>query len=230
MIIVAEMNRLKGLSGDFDAGPDFFQAEFRIFGLLRYLSHAETLVMFERSLRRSGIKVSYSRGFNPRPRISLPLPRPVGIESSVEMLTAEVEGGLGEPRCSSFRDRLNSVLPSGCEITDVKLFSRKSSVQPQAVRYSFCIRDGFEGDLNGRADAFMQSESMVIERVRPGRAVKKVDVRGFIESVVFSGRRMDVACRVSAGGQVRIDEIMRVLEIGQEMLEGPVTRVGVDWS
>ena len=54
--------------------------QFSIKGVICYLSQQETLAMWRRCLARAGIGVSFSEGFNPHPKISLPLPRSVGVE------------------------------------------------------------------------------------------------------------------------------------------------------
>ena len=64
--------------------------KFRIGRSLRFLSHAETLSLFQRACVRAGIDLCYSQGFNPRPKLSLPLPRPVGVESDDELLAVRV--------------------------------------------------------------------------------------------------------------------------------------------
>ena len=64
--------------------------KFKIGGNLRFLSHAQTLMVFRRACIRAGIKIQYSQGFNPRPRLSLPLPRPVGVASDDELLCLRV--------------------------------------------------------------------------------------------------------------------------------------------
>ncbi|MBN2271219.1 MAG: DUF2344 domain-containing protein, partial [Sedimentisphaerales bacterium] len=60
--------------------------KFRIWGNLRFLSHAETMKVFQRACARAGLDVAHTEGFNPRPRLSLPLPRSVGVESDEELL------------------------------------------------------------------------------------------------------------------------------------------------
>ena len=60
--------------------------KFGIKGNLRFLSHAETIRLFERACVRAGIKLVYSQGFNPHPKLSLPLPRTVGVESDDDLL------------------------------------------------------------------------------------------------------------------------------------------------
>jgi radical SAM-linked protein len=71
--------------------------KFKIEGSLRYLSHAETLRLFQRACARAGVNLQYSQGFNPRPKLSLALPRSVGVESDDEMLILRVQTPSPEP-------------------------------------------------------------------------------------------------------------------------------------
>jgi hypothetical protein len=64
--------------------------KFRIRGSLRFLSHAEMLKVFQRACVRAGIEIQHSQGFNPRPKLSLPLPRTVGIETDDDLLCLRV--------------------------------------------------------------------------------------------------------------------------------------------
>ncbi|GAF87148.1 unnamed protein product, partial [marine sediment metagenome] len=50
-------------------------------GDLRFISHHDMLRLFARSLARAALPVRFSEGFNPHPRLSIPLPRPVGVAS-----------------------------------------------------------------------------------------------------------------------------------------------------
>ena len=98
---------------------------FKIEGRLRFLSHVETLKLFQRACARAGLQVRYSEGFNPRPRLSLPLPRPVGVESQDELLCVRVEqdplpdlshGGQGEfePQRAQSTQRKETIRVHSC--------------------------------------------------------------------------------------------------------------------
>ena len=63
---------------------------YAIKGDLRFLSHQDTLRLFQRAFNRAGIPIRFSEGFNPRPRISIAMPRPVGVESCDELLVIEL--------------------------------------------------------------------------------------------------------------------------------------------
>ena len=60
--------------------------EFSVTGDLRFISHRDTVRVFQRALARAALPVAYSEGFNPHPRLSLPLPRAVGVASEAELM------------------------------------------------------------------------------------------------------------------------------------------------
>jgi len=51
---------------------------------LKFLSHLDLVRLFHRALRRSGLPMAYSQGFNPHPRLSLAAPLPVGVTAGRE--------------------------------------------------------------------------------------------------------------------------------------------------
>ncbi len=66
------------------------RVRFTKLGKIRFLSHRDLARIWERSLRRSGINVSYSEGFSPRPRLSFGLALSTGHESLGEYLDIDL--------------------------------------------------------------------------------------------------------------------------------------------
>lgn len=64
-------------------------------GKVRFLSHRDLARVWERSLRRAGIKVAYSEGFSPRPRLSFGLALSTGYESLGEYLDIDLHPDAG---------------------------------------------------------------------------------------------------------------------------------------
>src|SRR3990172_12933571 len=64
---------------------------YSIDGDLRFISHHDTLRLFRRALARADLPVRHSEGFNPHPRLMIPLPRPVGVASCAEVIVVETE-------------------------------------------------------------------------------------------------------------------------------------------
>lgn len=59
-------------------------------GKVRFLSHRDLARVWERSLRRAGVRVAYSEGFSPRPRLSFGLALSTGYESLGEYLDVDL--------------------------------------------------------------------------------------------------------------------------------------------
>jgi len=59
-------------------------------GLLRFISHLDTINILEKALRMTEIPLNYTEGFNSHPRISYSDPLPLGIESHAEWMTVDL--------------------------------------------------------------------------------------------------------------------------------------------
>ncbi|NNG20395.1 DUF2344 domain-containing protein [Naumannella sp. ID2617S] len=85
-------------------------------GRARFTSHRDFSRAFERALRRAGIPMAYSSGFNPHPRVSFANASPTGAATEAEYL----EIGLAQ-RCDPerVRDELDRAMPPGLDILTV---------------------------------------------------------------------------------------------------------------
>jgi radical SAM-linked protein len=121
--------------------------KFKIGGNLRFLSHAETLSLFQHAFVRAGIPVRYSQGFNPRPKLSLPLPRPVGVASDDELLCFRLTVDSDEQQAlnqeSRIKSQLSARLPEGCDVISVKVIENNNSIQPRSVTYLMVLREEY---------------------------------------------------------------------------------------
>lgn len=66
------------------------RVRFTKLGKIRFLSHRDLARVWERGLRRTGVRVAYSEGFSPRPRLSFGLALSTGYESLGEYLDIDL--------------------------------------------------------------------------------------------------------------------------------------------
>lgn len=71
------------------------RVRFTKLGKIRFLSHRDLARIWERGLRRSGVRVAYSEGFSPRPRLSFGLALSTGYESLGEYLDIDLHPEAG---------------------------------------------------------------------------------------------------------------------------------------
>ena len=210
-------------------------SKFRLRGTLRFLSHAETLRVFQRACVRAGIDIQYSQGFNPRPRMSLPLPRPVGVESDDELLCLRILNDTKDASdlCNLIKDELSAQLPEGCELISVNTAQAGRSFQPRSARYVFTVSPEYLNEgLRARIDCLLASESLNIQRriEKKNSRFKNVDVRKFLKSIKSDDRSIIVEYNISFAGSIRIEEILRLLELDEGKLASPVRRTNVQWQ
>lgn len=79
----------------------------------RYIAHLDLTRVFERAVRRAGIAMSYTEGFNPRPKISFGFALAVGTEGEREYVDIDIqrELDLGE-----VLGRIQEQLPPGIRL------------------------------------------------------------------------------------------------------------------
>ena len=80
---------------------------------LKYISHLDLMRLWQRALNRAGIRLAYSEGFNPHPRLSLAAPLALGVTSQAELIDIVLEKW-SSPH--SFDAALGRQLPAGIEI------------------------------------------------------------------------------------------------------------------
>ena len=83
---------------------------------VKFTSHLDLLRLWQRALRRAGILLTYSQGFNPRPRISLAVPLAVGITSEAELMDVFIAKWVSP---QGFTAAVSQQLPPGVKILQV---------------------------------------------------------------------------------------------------------------
>ena len=82
-----------------------------------WISHLDTMRLFQRAFKRSGFHLKHTQGFNPRPSVSIALPLSVGVESICELLDFELEDtGIS---AIEIQEKLNTNLVDGIQVLDV---------------------------------------------------------------------------------------------------------------
>jgi len=149
-------------------------------GEMRFISHLELAHLFYRASKRADLALSYSEGFHPMPRIVFATALPVGMESLMEIVDLELEGGITP---LEVRERLNQTLPSGIEITEAKevLFaSPPPSLRHRSVYWISLDHLISREEVVARIKKALEKKELLIHQDRKGKQ-RKVDVRPLIE-------------------------------------------------
>ena len=155
-------------------------------GPAAYLSQLELANVLERTLRRAGLKPSFSAGYHPLPLISFGWALPVGVESLEEWFALFLREAVP---AGELARRLDEALPQGLSVLKAEdlAMGRKVS-QPVAERFRlrFTLPGG---ELAARMEqwrAFMAEEHFAWFSVTK-RGSRTVDIRPLVRSLEESG-------------------------------------------
>jgi len=216
--------------------------KFRIRGNLRFLSHAETLRLFQRACARARICLQYSHGYNPRPKLSLPLPRSVAVETEGDFLCLRVLAS--KPPCrqpapqpagvdiEQLKTDLASQLPDGCDLISAAVVQTRPSFLPTEAVYVLPVRPKYlDETLKKRIERVLGTDSIIIRRQTDAKGTtRNINVRRFLKSITPEDENIAVVCRISSAGSIRVEEILEILELDYSMLAMPIARRSIQWA
>ncbi|NLO86858.1 MAG: DUF2344 domain-containing protein [Clostridiales bacterium] len=152
---------------------------------LRYIGHLDLLRTLQRALRRSGLPIQYSRGFNPHVNLGFAAPLSVGVVGMREMMEVPLEASVTS---QEFIDAMNAVLPRRLQIKACYELPDKFPTLMSLVaghRYTIEFSKGDDGDrVFAAAPAFMElKEYITVRKTKSGE--KPTDIRPFIKSAAY---------------------------------------------
>ena len=214
--------------------------QFAVRGDLRFLSHQDSMKLFERAAVRAGLPLRFSGGFNPHAKLSLPLPRPVGVASDDELVVMDLgdESANAPPGLSPelVLDRLAAKLPAGDGV--VLRSARPVGHVPQAksVRYGVTLTGLSSTDiaaLPARIAALLASSQCVVHRRIDAEGTDRpIDIRPYVRDVQWeaSWGRLTWSLAVTSAGTGRPGEVLAALNIEPGPWIHRVVRERIDWD
>ena len=206
-------------------------------GLARFLSHADLQRALVRACVRAQLNLRYTQGFNPHPKLSLPLPKPVGLASCGDVLTVRLQTEAGTVPDESARARmkraLDAQLPQGVCLRALHVVPGKVSLYARG--YTCCCSlasPEIRERVRARIPELMARERLLVERTNPQKPQrsKQVDIRPFISSIEMVDQTLRVDCVIQPSGSIRIEEILMSLGLDRAELDGPVRRSDPIWQ
>ncbi|HXK87504.1 MAG TPA: TIGR03936 family radical SAM-associated protein [Phycisphaerae bacterium] len=201
---------------------------FRIQGDLRFISHHDTMRLFERALSRAQLPVRFSEGFNPRPRMSLPLPRPVGVATAADMLVFE----LCEPiTASETLRRLREQMPGGLELLEAIELQPDRKLNPEQVVYEVEVPPTQVAQAWEAVQRVLSSERWIIERTGHRRqSVRSIDLRPLLIEASIQSGVLRWSCRTPDTGSARPGEWLEAFGLDPAEMLHRVRRTAVEWE
>jgi len=201
-----------------DAGPleDLaqrkFLATFEKTGVMALLGHHDVARAFLRAFRRSGLRLDYSRGFHPHPKMRFSPPAGIGIQSLCEFL----EFDLSDPVMTTEKlfEMLGASLPPGLTLTSIRetqLNEPAISGRIRQVTYNIRARDLIPREImENRLRDFENAEFLYLTDMRKGRRRQR-NLKSWISVINEQDGTFQMTVQVGAQGSVNPRDAARVI-------------------
>ncbi len=147
------------------------RVRYRKLGKIRWIGHRDLARVWERTLRKAGVRVAWSEGFSPHPKLSFGLALSNGHESLAEYLDIEL-AEVGPIDLDEFATRLSSALPVGLDVDRVIVLEAGSPSLQQDVtccRWEITLAGVSEVEVAAALDAAMSAGALTLARRRKGQ-------------------------------------------------------------
>ncbi|MDO9547551.1 MAG: TIGR03960 family B12-binding radical SAM protein, partial [Candidatus Marinimicrobia bacterium] len=177
----------------------------------KFISHLDTMRVFQQAFHRAKLKLSFTQGFNRRPKMSSGFPLPLGYSSKDEYLDivlTEADKSLAE--------HINRELPDGIFIESANEVPLKSeSLFAGATGFEYEIRFWvtLPKNVSQTIDELLKQPEIIIEKQRNNR-IRHVNIRSFIDNITRRDEHgIILSTKVIDGQTVRPEEILKQLGI-----------------
>jgi len=177
-------------------------------GYARFFSHLDILSIFSRGIRQSGVKLYFTKGFNPHPKISSGPPLPtgyIGMNEYIDIFTEE------EPNVSIFVKKLQKLMPEGIKIKtadvinnmeDSLSYSTVSAEYRVKIIHSFAKKE--RDKFNNLGKKNLLNETFLTKKNRT------FNLGRYLEEIRYSPEKSEIYLRVRFlnGSTIKVEDIL----------------------
>ena len=156
---------------------------------IKFISHLDVLKTIQKNIRRAGLPVEFSQGFNPHMNTSIAQPLSVGVYSSGEYMDMVLTTEINE---QEILDKLNSTAPSGIKYISALAipYTAGEKKVPQAMalidaaRYTIKVKYSDVSILEEEMTKLLElDEWNTIKKSKKGE--REVNLRTFVKEFSF---------------------------------------------
>ena len=189
-------------------GNELFVDTVRVFfekkGRIKYISHLDIVRCISRAIKRSGLPVWYTLGFNPHIYLTFALPLSLGFESECESMDFRLTEHK-DPQ--EIIESLNRVFPEGLRVYKAVLAVTK----PEAIRWAqYDIRleyDCLSGEEVAKEFEAFCGQSCIETSKRTKKGEKTIDLKPLfsIQKLIGERNAVTMVMRAAAGTSLNIN-------------------------
>ncbi|MCD8362159.1 MAG: TIGR03936 family radical SAM-associated protein [Lachnospiraceae bacterium] len=201
-------------------------------GSMKFIGHLDVMRYFQKLIRRAGLDVAFTEGFNPHMIMSFASPLGIGLTSDAEYMDIELLSPI------SSKDAIESLNQAGTEELEVTGFVQipegkadKAMTLVAAADYTLRFRAGHEPSAdwkNGLTDFFARESIPVMKKTK--RSEKEVDIRPMIYEWSFREESETIFLKLASGSvenlkpELVMDTYLKTLGVEPDPLAYEINR------
>lgn len=186
-----------------------YMIKFSKEGTIRYISHLDLLRLFKRSFKRVGIKLQYSQGFNPHPKMSFAQPLSLGYTSIGEYLEFETTDSLPP---NEILEKINSVMPEGVEVLTCSELTGNGKTLAALTEYAdyeitIPVQTSLKENWNDLIKNYMEQGQILVQKhqKKSGKDIE-LNIKPMISEldVAVNNNNITITSRLAAGSTANL--------------------------
>ncbi len=191
-----------------------YRIKFSKTGNLIFIGHLDFLKFFQRTIKRAGLPIAYSLGFNPHQLITFAIPLPLGTSSIGEYVDIQLKTDM---ECDVIKEKLNSTMPLGIEILSVRKIKegeKTCAASVEAGLYNIILPEVYD-NIEKAVCKIIDSSEINVERTVK-KKTKITNIRPLIYSISIKENIINTL--IATGSQsnlkpeILVSEIFKVME------------------
>ena len=157
---------------------------------IRHIGHLDIQRSVQRGLRRSGLPVAYSNGFNPHILITFASALSTGACGTREIMDVTMAE---EVTAEEFLEKMNRAMPPEMQLSEARAIDQKHPAlmaSLSAARYDLLIRDPDQAEKLTAAIPAMMSRETVMAMRKTKTALKECDIKPLIYELSGEGQHI----------------------------------------
>ncbi|MDK2803522.1 MAG: hypothetical protein PWR23_526 [Peptostreptococcaceae bacterium] len=190
-------------------------------GDISYISHLDIIKLMERIVRRTGLKLSYSEGFNPHPKTAFSPALQLGVQSHCEYLDMEFDEAVEE---DLLIQKLNEKTVEGINFIEAKILTDKVDSLVAFIthsRYEITIDEEDENKISKIISAINKinntNEMLLTKKTKKGN-IKEYNVKEYIGTIDFERKSDGLSIFVDiCSGSVKSINPKKIIELVESL-------------
>ena len=157
---------------------------------IRHIGHLDIQRSVQRGLRRSGLPVAYSNGFNPHILITFASALSTGACGTREIMDVTMAD---EVSASEFLEKMNRAMPPEMQLSEARKIDQKHPAMMamlRAAKYDLLIRDPEQAEKLIAAIPTMMSKESITAIRKTKTALKECDIKPLIYRLAGEGQHI----------------------------------------